>query len=108
MIIDCFSRWIELYLTDSTSAVDTAKCLFEFYGRYGPAETMSSDRGTAFNNEIVQQLIELGGSEYQFTTAYSHQENGIIERLKEVMRHFDSCCDLCDACVLCRSKTLSV
>ena len=88
VIIDCFSRWVELYQTDSTSAEDTAKCLFDYYGRYGAAETMSSDRGTAFRNEIVQQLVTLGGSDYEFTTAYSHQENAIVERHNaEVMRH---------------------
>ena len=64
VIIDCFSRWIELFVTESTSAIDTAKCLFNYYGRYGSAETISSDRGTAFNNEIIQQLVEMGGSEY--------------------------------------------
>jgi hypothetical protein len=48
----------------------------------------STDRGPAFRNEIVQQLVELGGSEYEYTTAYSHEENGIIERHNaEVMRH---------------------
>ena len=88
VIIDCFSRWIELFVTESTSAIDTAKCLFNYYGRYGSAETISSDRGTAFNNEIIQQLVEMGGSEYKFTTAYSHEENSIIERHNaEVMRH---------------------
>ena len=88
VIIDCFSRWVELYQVDSTSAVDTANCLFDYYGRYGAAETISTDRGTAFHNEIVQQLVELGGSHYEFTTAYSHQENAIVERHNaEVMRH---------------------
>lgn len=88
VVIDCFSRWIELYPVKSTTAIETADCLFDFYGRYGSAETISTDRGPAFHNEIVQQLVELGGSDYQYTTAYSHEENGIIERHNaEVMRH---------------------
>jgi hypothetical protein len=88
VIIDCFSRWVELYQVDSTSAIDTANCLFDYYGRYGAADTISTDRGSAFRNEIVQQLVELGGSHYEFTTAYSHQENAIVERHNaEVMRH---------------------
>ena len=88
VVIDCFSRWVELYPVETTTAIETADCLFNFYGRYGSAETISTDRGPAFHNEIVQQLVELGGSDYQFTTAYSHEENGIIERHNaEVMRH---------------------
>jgi hypothetical protein len=68
--------------------LETAKCLFEYYGRYGSAETISSDRGPAFFNELVQELVELGGSDYQYTTPYSHEENGIIERHNaEVIRH---------------------
>lgn len=88
VIIDCFSRWVELYSVRSTTALETAKCLFEYYGRYGSAETISSDRGPAFFNELVQELVELGGSDYQYTTPYSHEENGIIERHNaEVIRH---------------------
>ena len=91
VIIDCFSRWVELYETKSTTALDTAECLFNFYGRYGAAETISSDRGPAFHNDLIQQLVELGGSDYQFTTAYSHEENAIVERQNaEVMRHLRS------------------
>ena len=29
VIIDCFSRWVELYETKSTTALDTAECLFK-------------------------------------------------------------------------------
>ena len=88
VVIDCFSRWVELYAVNTTSAKETAECLFDYYGRYGSAETISSDRGPAFFNELVRELVELGGSDYQFTTPYSHEENGIIERHNaEVMRH---------------------
>ena len=88
VIIDCFSRWVELYTVNSTTAIETANCLFEFYGRYGSAETISTDNGPAFFNAIVQQLVLLGGSDYQYTTPYSHEENGIVERHNaEVIKH---------------------
>ena len=70
VIIDCFSRWIELFVTESTSAIDTAKCLFNYYGRYGSAETISSDRGTAFNNEIIQQGV--------IQHSITQEKNGLI------------------------------
>ena len=47
-----------------------------------------SERVSQFVNELVAQLIELLGTEHEVTTAYSKEENAIVERAnKEVMRH---------------------
>jgi len=88
VMIDAFSRWVELYPTKSTTALETAFCIFQHMGRYGSPEVMHTDRGTAFHNELVAELLRMSGVQQPLTTAYSSEENGIVERAKqEVLRH---------------------
>ena len=88
VIIDCFSRWVELFGIPDTSGLSAAKKLFEHCGRFGVPALIRSDRGSQFVNEIIEQLVELLDSHHEVTTAYSKEENAIVERAyKEVMRH---------------------
>jgi transposase InsO family protein len=66
-------------------------------GRFGSPEIIYTDQGPTFHNELIQELLRLCGIEHSFATAYSSQENGIVERAnQEILRHlrallFDSC-----------------
>ena len=56
--------------------------------RFGSPEVIHTDQGPAFHNELVQELLRLCAIENSFATAYSSEENGIVERAnQEVMRH---------------------
>ena len=88
VIIDCFSRWVELFPLPDTSALGAARALLAHTQRYGVPAFVRSDRGSQFVNEILSDLCKLLGTEQEFTTAYSHEENSIVERNNaEVMRH---------------------
>jgi transposase InsO family protein len=88
VIIDCFSRWVELFGIPDTSALSAAKALLEHCGRFGVPALIRSDRGPQFANELIEKLVDLLGTEHELTTAYSKEENAIVERAnKEVMRH---------------------
>jgi len=88
VIIVAFSRWIELFPTKSTTAVETASVILNHIGRFGSPEVIHTDQGTAFHNELVQELFRLCAIENSFATVYSSEENGIVERAhQEVMRH---------------------
>jgi transposase InsO family protein len=57
-------------------------------GRFGSPEVIHTDQGPAFHNELVTELLRLGGIQQSFATAYSSEENGIVERAnQEVLRH---------------------
>jgi transposase InsO family protein len=91
VIIDAFSRWVELYPTATTSAVETASCIFQHFGRFDNPDVVHTDRGTAFHNEIIEELLWMTGVEQSLTTAYSSEENGIVERAnQEVLRHLNA------------------
>jgi len=88
VVIDRFSRWIELYATKDATAKSAATNLVSHFGRYGMASELRSDGGSQFVNEIIQQVLLLIGTQHQITMAYSKQENSIVERSnKEVVRH---------------------
>jgi transposase InsO family protein len=91
VIIDAFSRWVELYPTAKTTSVETASCIFQHFGRFGTPEVVHTDRGTVFHNEVVEKLLRMTGVEHSLTTAYSSEENGIVERANlEVLRHLNA------------------
>ena len=47
--------------------------------------------GTAFHNELVSRLLHMTGTEQSLTTAYSNEENGIVERAnQEVLCHLNA------------------
>jgi hypothetical protein len=88
VVICCFTRFLELYAVPDVSALPAARALLQHVGRYGAPARIRSDQGSQFVNETITELTRLIGSEHCPTTAYSKEENAIVERAnKEVMRH---------------------
>jgi hypothetical protein len=88
VVIDCFTRFLELYPIPDTGGLAAARALLQHVGRYGVPSRIRSDRGPQFVNSVIQELVRLFGSEHELTTAYSKEENSMVERAnKEVMRH---------------------
>jgi hypothetical protein len=88
VIIDNFSRFVELYPTTDLTADGAARCLLNFIGRYGTPHYIRSDGGTQFVNSILSNIAMLVGTDTIKSVAHSHEENGLVERAnKEVMRH---------------------
>jgi len=51
VILDAFSRWVELYPTATITAVETASCVFQHFGR----KVDHTDR----HNEIIEDLLRM-------------------------------------------------
>jgi Integrase core domain len=45
VIIDTFTRWVELFPTKDASALSAATCLFQHFGRFGAPLQLRSDNG---------------------------------------------------------------
>ena len=50
VIIDAFTRWVELYPLTNLSAQASAKALLQHFGRFGQPTQLVSDNGTQFVN----------------------------------------------------------
>jgi len=91
VIIDTFTRFIELYPTRGTSAQAVCRALLNHFGRYGLPDVILTDNGPAFSSDVIAQLTTLLDIDHDTITPYSHEENGIVERAnKEVIRHLEA------------------
>jgi transposase InsO family protein len=91
VLIDAFSGCVELFPTKTTTALESASCMLQHFGRFGTPEVVHTDRGTAFHNELIAELLRVAGTEQSLTTAYSKEENAIVECAnKEVLRHLNA------------------
>jgi hypothetical protein len=88
VIIDNFSRFVDLYPISNTSAEAAADALIQFTGRFKTPLRFTSDSGSNFKSTLMDGLIARLGADHQLTKAYSKQQNGIVERVnREVLGH---------------------
>ena len=88
VIIDAFSRLIELYPSPSTEAIPAANALLNWVCRYGVPSRLRSDNGTQFVNELIRAFCTLYDINHHTIAAYSHEQNGMVERAnKQVLTY---------------------
>jgi transposase InsO family protein len=88
VIIDTFTRWVELYHTLDATAISASKCLLQHFGRFGAPYQIRSDNGPHFVADVIREFLQLIGTEHCLTLAYSKEENALVERMnKEINRH---------------------
>ena len=93
VIIDCFSRWVQMYPTRTTEAREAARHLLTWISNYSAPCEILSDRGSQFVNEVIDDTLTLVGTTRLLSLAYSHEENGLVERANQtVMRHLRTIC----------------
>ena len=88
VVIDTFTRWLELFATADATAISAAEALLQHFGRFGLPSQLLSDRGSHFIAGVISELTALVGIDHPLTIAFSKEENGIVERAnKEANRH---------------------
>jgi len=93
VIIDTFSRWVELYPCDNVKANAAAKALYQHFGRFGAPEQVLSDKGSQYTASLVKRFLQLVGTQQLTTKAYSKEENASVERAnKDVMKYIRAIC----------------
>jgi RNase H-like domain found in reverse transcriptase/Integrase core domain len=61
VIIDTFTRWVELFHTIDATASSAAKCLFQQFGRFGSPYQLRSDNGPHFVADLIAEFLSLVG-----------------------------------------------
>ena len=90
-IICAFSRYIQLYPIPDPSAETAARPFTISFGRFGAPERVRSDNGKQFVNTMINEFLQIVGTGRELSIAYSHEENGIIERSnKETLKNLRS------------------
>jgi len=88
VVIDQFSRWVELYRTKTNDAMAAARALLDHFGRFGIPNRIRTDRGREFRNELIEYFLKIVGCEHILSTADSHEENGIVEAANAEVRRY--------------------
>jgi RNase H-like domain found in reverse transcriptase/Reverse transcriptase (RNA-dependent DNA polymerase)/Integrase core domain/Integrase zinc binding domain len=87
VIMDGFSRFVELHPAADNTASTVVNALMDWFKRNGIAKQFVSDNGTHFLNAVVSELSQRLLIEHHFTTVYAPWSNGRVERVnKEIKR----------------------
>ena len=93
LVMDAFTRFVELFPAPDTTAIEAARAVLHVFGRYGAPKALRSDRGTQYANEIIRCFLKLCGTKHMKSTPYRHEGNGLAERcIREFNRHVRALC----------------
>jgi hypothetical protein len=88
VIIDCFSRYVQLCPASDCTADAAAAAILKHFSYFSVPKILLSDNGSQYANQMITALGKLTNMALAKTIAYSHEENGIVERAnREILRH---------------------
>ena len=75
VIVDTFTRWVELYHTTDATSLSAAECLHKHFGRFGAPHQLRSDNGPHFIAEVIRESLHPIGVSHTLTLAYNKEIN---------------------------------
>ncbi|XP_038658272.1 protein NYNRIN-like [Scyliorhinus canicula] len=95
VMVDMFSKWVEVFPTAKQDASAVTKALLtEIIPRWGIPEKSSSDNGTPFVNQALKQVGEYLGIDLRQHCAYHPASGGAVERENATLKNkLAKCCD---------------
>jgi hypothetical protein len=86
VVIDAYSKWMEIELMKSTTAEKTVEVMRELFARYGVCRELVSDNGPQFISETFQDFIAGNGIKHTLTAPYHPASNGAAERSVQILK----------------------
>ena len=88
VFIDSFSRMVRLVPLKAVNSAEFLKAFNYWIADFGVPSELVSDNASYFLSELIKSFVDFARIEHSTIHAYSHEENGIVERAnQEVMRH---------------------
>jgi len=86
--IDWFTKWPEAQAIEVADAQTITQFIHErLICQHGVPRQLTSDRGTEFCNELIEQLNRTFEIQHIRTTAYHPQGNGLTERMNQTIKN---------------------
>lgn len=80
IIIDSYSRWMDVYETKSTNSQETIDKLRTSFAIFGLPDEIVSDNGPPFNGEIYRKFCAANGIKCTLTPPLHPRSNGTVEK----------------------------
>ncbi len=84
--IDYFTKYPEARALTNANAKSVANFIYEdIICRHGCPRRIISDRGTHFNNQVIERLLERFKIRHNLSTPYHPKTNGLVERFNKTL-----------------------
>ena len=88
VVIDYYTKWIEIFALTNIQALTVAKCIFNnVISRYGTPEQIHTDQGTQFESSLFKELCTLLHIHKSRTTPYHPAGDGLVERSNRTIQN---------------------
>lgn len=86
LMVDAYSKWLEVRVMHGTSALATVEAVRSSFAAYGLPSVVVTDNGPQFRSREFQHFLEQNGVKSLFTPPYHPQSNGAVERLVQTTK----------------------
>lgn len=86
IVVDAYSHWPEVFVTNDMTAATVKRCLRKMFSRLGVAETIVSDNGPGFIAEDVNEWLNRIGCTHLTTAPHHPKSNGMAERMVRTIK----------------------
>ncbi len=84
--IDYFTKWAKAKVLKEANAYEVAIFIYKkIICKYECSRKILTDRGTHFNNKIIEELIKKFNIKHNFSTPYHPKTNGLVERFNKIL-----------------------
>ncbi|XP_064461817.1 uncharacterized protein K02A2.6-like [Ornithodoros turicata] len=86
LVVDAYSKWLEVKLMPSTSAEATVNALREIFATHGIPDVVVSDNGPQFTSAHFQTFLRRNAIRQTLVAPYHAASNGQAERMVQTMK----------------------
>ena len=86
IVVDSFSKWLEVFRCKSLTTDFTIKTLHELFARFRVVDCLVSDNGTQFISGDFKEFMEDFQEDHITTPTYHPRSNGQAERFVDTMK----------------------
>ena len=86
ILIDAHSKWIEVFVTSSSTSAIVIEELRSTFGRFGLPEVIVTDNGTCFRSSEFETFLRRNGVKHITSAPYHPSSNGLAERAMRVIK----------------------
>lgn len=86
ILVDAYSRFMEVWLMNKTDARHVRNVLMKFFSVFGLPSLVVADNGPPFNSQEIREILENNAIKYKNSPPHHPQSNGLAERAVQTIK----------------------